>query len=78
MDIVLVNNKKPGHAALLKYGKQGARFIHPETDGRGNLQVVKADFLSKIIYKKPKGDVLHRSLLRHDSDKVARIIWEIL
>ncbi len=78
LDVVLVNGKKPDAKALLAYKKQGAEFISPEIKGLNAVEVKSGDLLDKAIHKKAKGDVLHRSLLRHDSDKVAKIIWELL
>src|SRR6185436_10103952 len=78
LDAVIINNKKPDSNALAAYKKQGAGFVAPETEALKGIKIVKADLLSKTIYKKAKGDVLHRSLLRHDSDKVAKLIWEII
>ncbi len=78
LDVVLVNIKKPHTKALMAYKKQGAEYIVPQTKGLSGLEIIKKDFLSQVIHKKNKGDILHRSLLRHDSDKVAKIIWELI
>jgi uncharacterized cofD-like protein len=78
LDAVLVNNKKPGAAALVAYKKQGAGLIAPEAKGLSAAEVIKADLLNNNLHKKTKGDVLHRSLLRHDSDKLAKLIWELI
>jgi uncharacterized cofD-like protein len=77
LDVILINSTKPGAIALSAYKKQGALFITPDVKGV-KAEVVKADLLNKTVHKKAKGDVLHRSLLRHDSDKVAKLIWELL
>jgi uncharacterized cofD-like protein len=47
--------------------------------GRG-FKIVKADILSQNIIKKSKGDKIAdmRSFIRHDSDKLARVLIDIL
>lgn len=76
LDIMIINTKKPDARSLAKYKKQGAKCMLPETKGIKDTEIIKAELLGDGIYKKAKGDVLHRSLLRHDSDKLAKIIWE--
>jgi uncharacterized cofD-like protein len=78
LNCALVNNKKPNSKALAAYRKQGAEFILPETKGITGARIISADLLNNTVHKKAQGDVLHRSLLRHDSDKLAKLIWELV
>lgn len=78
LDAVMVNTEKPAAKALAAYKKQGAEFITPDLRGLKSNETIKADLVSNTVHKKTNGDVLHRSLLRHDSDKVAKVIWELL
>lgn len=43
-----------------------------------NLKLIKKDLVSNKFYKKSKSDKLIRSLIRHDSDKLAKAIVELL
>jgi uncharacterized cofD-like protein len=76
LDTVIVNTKKPDSKALLMYKKTGAEFVEP-VKNLSNVEIISADLLSNQIFQKSKGDILHRSLLRHDSDKLAKVIYEL-
>lgn len=78
LDVVFVNNRKPDVAHLARYKKSGAEFIAPDVKTLGKVKVIASDLLCNTVAKKAKGDALHRSFLRHDSDKVAKLIWELL
>lgn len=43
-----------------------------------NSQIIRKALLAEEVYKKPEGDELKRSLLRHDPQKLAQTILEIL
>jgi uncharacterized cofD-like protein len=72
LDAVIANSKKPDAKALALYKKQKAVFVEPD------IKVKTADLLHSNTFQKASGDKLQRSLLRHDSDKLAKIIWELL
>ncbi|MFH1462656.1 MAG: gluconeogenesis factor YvcK family protein [bacterium] len=76
LDFVLVNSQPIPRTALEKYQK-GHEF--PVVDDLKNnyFKVIRADLLSKKPTKKVSGDVLKRSLARHDSDKLAKIILKL-
>lgn len=80
IDFVLANNKKPGADVLQKYAKEKAEFV--ETDvaalAETKVETIVQDLLSYNIIQKTAGDKLKRSILRHDSEKLARIIWSII
>lgn len=78
LDTVLVNTKKPAAKVLADLKKQGALFIFPKVKDLTGIKVVKADLVDKTTHKKAKGDVLNRSLLRHDSHKLAKLIWGLV
>jgi len=50
----------------------------PVTDDLELSNVVRADLLSSEVTKTVKGDVLQRSLIRHDSHKLAEALWRII
>lgn len=78
VDVLLANNKKPAAGILAKYSKEKAKFVQPDLKSGQGLTVVAADLISKEVPKQTAGDPLKRSILRHDSDKAAKLIWEIL
>lgn len=80
IDHAVVNNKKPDAPLLLPYKGQKAAYVEPDTAAIAALGVaaVPADLLLRRAFSRTKGDRLHRSVLRHDSDKTARIIWKLL
>lgn len=79
IDYVLANNKKPDREVLQKYAKEKARFV--ETDmaalSKTKVTAIAHGLLSYNIIKKTAGDKLKRSFLRHDSEKLAKIIWRL-
>ncbi|MBI3232337.1 MAG: YvcK family protein [Candidatus Doudnabacteria bacterium] len=76
LDAVIVNTKKPDAKVLAKYKKTGAEFVEPARS-LPKAEVIAADLLSHHIHQKINGDKLQRSILRHDSDKLARLIYEL-
>jgi uncharacterized cofD-like protein len=76
LNAVVVNNQKPSGKALALYKKTGAEYVDP-IKSFPNTQVILANLISDQIHKKTKGDKLHRSLLRHNSNKLAKIIYQI-
>jgi 2-phospho-L-lactate transferase/gluconeogenesis factor (CofD/UPF0052 family) len=76
-DTVLYNTKKPARALLLRYSDEG----EPLTDEHGlppQYKIVGRDLLSRTLHTHTKKDPLRRTLIRHDSDKLARAIVELL
>jgi uncharacterized cofD-like protein len=76
LDACIVNTKKPEGKLLVKYKKTGAEFVKPDA-GKIKADVIKAALLSDVVQTRIKGDSLERSVLRHDSEKLAQIIYEI-
>jgi uncharacterized cofD-like protein len=46
-------------------------------DLKTEIRFIGEDLIDRKIYKKRKGDKLHRSLIRHKADKLAHIIYEL-
>lgn len=76
IDIAIQNNKKPSENVLKKYAAQKAEFVHTSLVIHKDLTVIAEDLISGNLAKKAAGDKLKRSMLRHDPDKLAKIIWE--
>lgn len=80
IDYVLANNKKPSAEILKKYAKEKAKFVEVDVRELAELKVesVVQDFISNQVIKPKAGDVLKRSMLRHDCDKLAKVIWQLI
>lgn len=72
--LVLNNNQGFPSEALAQYAKQNARPVFDDIDaGRyRHLKVYRADLLADQVFDAQAGDILSRSILRHDSDKFAQ------
>jgi len=78
LDYVLVNSGKiPGKIAT-KYGKEENSIAVEDDLGEGSFKIVRGDFLNKKEVKKSSADSLKRSLIRHDSDKLAKAIKKLV
>jgi len=80
VDFVLFNNKKPTKTVLKKYTHQGEIVKFPKENKyvKGKRVFVGRNLISKDIYQQKPEDLLKRSLIRHDSDKLAKLILETL
>jgi len=76
-DTVLVNTGSVPAELLEKYVAQGERPLQANcTDG--TCTIVSGDFTAKEAVRLQSGDVLRRSLVRHDSEKLAATIVSLL
>ncbi|MBI2103378.1 YvcK family protein [Candidatus Woesebacteria bacterium] len=64
---------------LKRYKQEESELVVDDfKDSVKGPKIVRGNFFSKKIHLKVKGDVLDRSLIRHDPDKLARAIVAIL
>lgn len=79
LDYVLVNqqSKLPGKI-LKRYQEEKAALVKDDLKEDLSFKVIRADLISPRLYKKPKSDKLVRSLIRHDSVKLAKAIVSLL
>jgi len=80
VDIALYNTNKPDHNLLEIYKREGT-FVKRETDdcNIGKARLVGTDLLAKGIFINPnKKDLIQRTLIRHDSMKLATAIYGLL
>jgi uncharacterized cofD-like protein len=76
VDYIIVNKQSFPARILKTY--QGLEE-YPVVDDLGqDKRVVRKPLLAKSSYQKPKSDVLKRALLRHDSQKLAKAIMEVI
>ncbi|MFT5037367.1 MAG: putative cofD-like protein [Candidatus Azotimanducaceae bacterium] len=75
-DVVLINTALQPAEVLEKYKKEGD---FPVVDDLVNgIKIIRDDFLASETVTKKSGDVLKRSLIRHDGHKLANAIIELL
>jgi uncharacterized cofD-like protein len=78
-DYVLVNSTPLPPDILKRYARERGFPVKDDLGGGGGyFTVIREDLLASEEIKKPEGDVLQRSLIRHDSEKLAKEIIRIL
>lgn len=80
---VLVNkSKKLNKEITHRYAEEKAQPVIDDLDdawaAKKDISIIRRDLVSGTIYQKSEGDVLVRSLIRHDPHKIARAIYQIL
>jgi len=78
VDAVLVNTQKPSKEAL-KWYRDFEEY--PVVDNLGNIKstkIIRAPLLKNAIIEKDSSDSLKRSIIRHDPEKLASAIMELL
>ena len=80
LDTVILNNKTPDPGVLKQYKKARAKFVEPDVAGlkKMGVRIVSANLVSNEHPIKVKADQLQRSFLRHDSKKLAKIIYGLV
>lgn len=78
LDYVLINKTPIPENILLKYERAHASPVINDLSCQLPIKIVEGDFLSPKIIKREKGDILKRSLIRHDPDKLTRMCLKIL
>ena len=73
---IIVNNATLPQKAVLYYQKYKEDPVLD--DLKADRRVVREDLLSYSQYKNKKGDMLKRSLLRHDPEKLAKAIFKLM
>jgi len=77
IDYILINNSLKYPKGILNRYKKEKAF--PVKDNlKGDYRTKRAYFISDKIYQKPKSDKLVRSLIRHDSNKLAKMIMSLV
>lgn len=77
IDTILINTKRPSQETLSWYEDFDEQPVINDLSGE-NYFIYKKNLLKDIILKKSSTDSLKRSIIRHDSDKLARVIMRII
>jgi len=76
-ETVIYNTKKPAASLVRKYADEGEPVSFDPKTVQTDAQYVGADLLADGIAKTAKTDLLRRTLIRHDPDKLARVIMSL-
>ena len=77
-DYIFVNNKPLPPEILEIYAKDKELPIEDNLKEKEEYKIIREDFVSSKVAKKSSSDILKRSLIRHDSDKLAKAIINLL
>lgn len=78
-NIIIINNKNIPKTIRDYYWRiDKAKMVDDDLKLTPGIKIVRADLLSDKIYRKSASDVLKRSLVRHDSAKLAKVIYGFL
>jgi len=81
LDYVIYNTQKPSSELLERYKEEGTpvEFSSEKSQKCSHPQYIAADVMADEIHNVPhKKDFLRRTLIRHDSEKIARELYTIL
>jgi len=76
-DTIIYNTEFPPEVLLKKYIDEGKPVLLGGNFKDTQSILVGRKLLGKDIYTSKKGDILQRTFIRHDSDKLARVISKI-
>jgi uncharacterized cofD-like protein len=79
IDYVLINSKKPKKSVLSWYMQYEEQPVEDDLDyGIPKYKIIRKDLLKDIVIKQDSSDARRRSIIRHDSDKLALHIFELI
>lgn len=78
-DYCLINKKGTIPAKDISWYKKHDTYpVKDDIEDGDGIKIIRRNFVSRKHYQKPKSDPLTRSLIRHDSDKLAKAIVSLL
>lgn len=77
-DSVIYNTKKPAQALVHKYADEGEPVVCGAECLKGDFELIGANLLADSLAKTAKTDLLRRTLIRHDPDKLAKALMQYL
>lgn len=77
VNYVIVNNGKIPKEAYQRYIEDGENLIINDLSETKERKIVYKDVVANDFIKKDKGDVLKRSLVRHDSEKLGKVLYHL-
>lgn len=78
LDFVLVNKTTPKKKVLSWYEQYDECPVEDDLNGKEKFKVIRKDLIKDIVITKSASDELRRSIIRHDSDKLAQSVMDII
>jgi hypothetical protein len=78
IDYVIYNSVVPDEGLSHVYNTHNQHLVElGDQDIESKIRFIGEDLIDRKIYEKRKGDTLQRSLIRHNADKLANILYEL-
>ncbi len=77
-DIVLYNTKNPPQALVRRYADEGEPVVCTAKCKKSGYELAGKDLLADGLAKTPKKDLLRRTLIRHDPEKLAKALMQLI
>ncbi len=77
-DAVVYNTKLPTQALLRKYADEGEPVVCGPECLKGEFELIGTNLLAGDLAKTTKKDMLRRTLIRHDPDKLAKVLMSLV
>jgi hypothetical protein len=77
IDYILVNSKLPSNPTLSWYEEFGEAPVADDLKDE-EYKVVRKSLIKDVIIKANKNDALRRGIIRHDPDKLAKELIQII
>jgi 2-phospho-L-lactate transferase/gluconeogenesis factor (CofD/UPF0052 family) len=78
MDYIIINNGKIPDKALRIYEQSHEQPVIDDIPETFKKTVIRSNIVNYFLVHKAAGDLLKRSLIRHDSKKLAAIIMKLI
>jgi len=76
-DYILVNSGRIPKQAYERYLADGEELFEDDLEYQSDRTIIRDDLIANSLIKKEKGDVLVRSLVRHDPNKLGKNLYRI-
>lgn len=77
VDYVIYNNQRPSSELLRRYARALEEYVEPDAH-LPRPRYIGANLISKKFPRVQKGDLMRRNLIRHNSDRLARLIMRLI
>lgn len=77
LDFVLVNKKLPKKQVLSWYEEYHEHPVEDDLEQNSSYKIIRKDLIKDVVITKNPNDDLRRSIIRHDSGKLAKEIMEL-
>ncbi|HET7099127.1 MAG TPA: gluconeogenesis factor YvcK family protein [Patescibacteria group bacterium] len=78
LDYCLINKNNISKEAVKWYKSHDAAQVEDDLGNKKGLKIIRRNVVSSKFFQKSKSDKLTRSFIRHDSDKLAKAVVDII